>query len=94
MCHQSTCQSRCLASAVQFKQMTVVYTFTLHDWMDRGEIGKYFGGTFLGRIKAETAIRNAKRQRLDYKGAILVKQWFVLKKKTVVFDLEDEEEGG
>ena len=71
--------------------MTVVYTFTLHDWMDRGEIGKYFGGTFLGRIKAETAIRNAKRQRLDYKGAILVKQWYVLKKKTLVFDLEDEE---
>jgi hypothetical protein len=68
----------------QLKRMTV-YTFTLHIWMDRGQIRRYFGDT-----QWEAAIRTASGQRLAYKGAVLVKQWFVLKQRTIVIEPDSD----
>ena len=68
----------------QLKRMTV-YTFTLHVWMDRCQIRRYFGDT-----QWEAAIRTASGQRLAYKGAVLVKQWFVLKQRTIVIEPDSD----
>jgi hypothetical protein len=61
----------------QLKKMTV-YTFRQYVWMDRGQIRRYFGDTVPDLREFS--------QRLAYKGAVLVKQWLVLKKTILIDD--------